>query len=136
MVLGEMNEPGNRIDPSAHEDSPRRRHRWHHFFSFTDYRVSAYLDFHPRQSAGSGEDVVTHSKMISLALNLVPFAGIAFLWFIAVVRDRLGELEDRFFATSPPTAVAIPSASPTCPQLRPTRYPEPEAQSLKVRSGH
>jgi hypothetical protein len=32
-------------------------------------------------------------------LNLVPFAGIAFLWFIAVIRDRLGKLEDRFFAT-------------------------------------
>ena len=36
---------------------------------------------------------------IALALNLVPFAGIAFLWFIGVLRDRLGELEDRFFAT-------------------------------------
>jgi hypothetical protein len=34
-----------------------------------------------------------------IALNLLPFAGIAFLWFMAVVRDRLGELEDRFFAT-------------------------------------
>ena len=32
--------------------------------------------------------------------SLLPFAGIAFLWFIAVVRDRLGELEDRFFATA------------------------------------
>jgi hypothetical protein len=32
-------------------------------------------------------------------LNLVPFAGIAFLWFIGVIRDRLGNLEDRFFAT-------------------------------------
>jgi hypothetical protein len=34
-----------------------------------------------------------------LALNLVPYAGIAFLWFIGVVRDRIGEFEDRFFAT-------------------------------------
>ena len=32
-------------------------------------------------------------------MNLRPFAGIAFLWFIAVVRNRLGALEDRFFAT-------------------------------------
>jgi hypothetical protein len=38
-------------------------------------------------------------KNVNLALNLVPFAGIAFLWFIGVVRDRLGEHEDRFFAT-------------------------------------
>jgi hypothetical protein len=35
----------------------------------------------------------------AVALNLVPFAGIAFLWFIGVVRDRIGEREDRFFAT-------------------------------------
>jgi hypothetical protein len=28
-----------------------------------------------------------------------PFAGIAFLWFIGVVRDRLGHLEDQFFPT-------------------------------------
>ena len=32
-------------------------------------------------------------------LYLVPFAGIMFLWFIAVIRDQLGEREDRFFAT-------------------------------------
>jgi hypothetical protein len=34
-----------------------------------------------------------------LALNLLPFAGIAFLWFIGVLRDRLGQHEDQFFAT-------------------------------------
>jgi hypothetical protein len=39
------------------------------------------------------------SRSVSLALTLVPFAGIAFLWFMGVVRDRLGELEDRFLAT-------------------------------------
>src|SRR5262252_4098775 len=38
-------------------------------------------------------------RMILLALHLIPFAGIAFLWFIGVVRDRLGQHEDRFFAT-------------------------------------
>ena len=36
---------------------------------------------------------------VRVALALVPFAGIAFLWFIGVVRDRVGEAEDRFFAT-------------------------------------
>jgi len=36
---------------------------------------------------------------VLFALALVPFAGIAFLWFIGVVRDRVGEAEDRFFAT-------------------------------------
>jgi hypothetical protein len=36
---------------------------------------------------------------IRTALNLIPFSGIAFLWFIAVLRNRVGMLEDRFFAT-------------------------------------
>jgi hypothetical protein len=39
------------------------------------------------------------SGKVALALNLMPFAGIAFLWFIGVLRDRLGQQEDRFFAT-------------------------------------
>jgi hypothetical protein len=30
---------------------------------------------------------------------LMPFAGIAFLWFIGVVRDGFGRLEDRFFSS-------------------------------------
>jgi len=38
-------------------------------------------------------------SMVEFALNLVPFAGIAFLWFIGVIRDRVGEHEDRLFAT-------------------------------------
>lgn len=40
-----------------------------------------------------------HRAAVAVGLNLVPFAGIAFLWFIGVLRDRIGEREDRFFAT-------------------------------------
>jgi hypothetical protein len=36
---------------------------------------------------------------LKVAVTLIPFAGIAFLWFVGVVRDRLGELEDRFFSS-------------------------------------
>ena len=36
---------------------------------------------------------------VRFALELVPFAGIAFLWFIGVLRNRLGQQEDQFFAT-------------------------------------
>ena len=53
----------------------------------------------PSNPLGPATVVITHSKNISFALNLQSFAGIAFLWFIGVVRDRLGELEDRFFST-------------------------------------
>ena len=36
---------------------------------------------------------------ISVAVALVPFAGVAFLWFMGVIRDHFGDAEDRFFAT-------------------------------------
>jgi hypothetical protein len=38
-------------------------------------------------------------SLIRLSLHLVPFAGIAFLWFIGVVREQLGNVEDRLFST-------------------------------------
>lgn len=41
--------------------------------------------------AGSGK--------IRLASEIMPFAGICFLWFIGVVRANMGRYEDRFFAT-------------------------------------
>lgn len=41
----------------------------------------------------------TRVDTASLALGLVPFAGIAFLWFTGVIRDHVGDMEDRFFAT-------------------------------------
>lgn len=36
---------------------------------------------------------------VKFALGLLPFAGLFFLWFIAVARERLGRLEDQFFST-------------------------------------
>ena len=41
----------------------------------------------------------TGSDKIKLASELMPFAGICFLWFIGVVRANLGRFEDKFFAT-------------------------------------
>ena len=53
----------------------------------------------PEGPDGSVEWLQTRSGGIRFAAVLMPFAGIAFLWFIAVVRDRLGGFEDRFFTT-------------------------------------
>lgn len=39
------------------------------------------------------------STNLRLAATLMPFAGISFLWFLGVVRDGFGALEDRFFGT-------------------------------------
>ena len=43
--------------------------------------------------------LTTNQNSLILAFNLIPFAGIAFLWFMGVVRDHLGTKEDQFFAT-------------------------------------
>src|SRR5580704_10874321 len=53
----------------------------------------------PRAAAGSWLTDSGKRAAVAIGLNLIPFAGIAFLWFIGVVRDRIGEREDRFFAT-------------------------------------
>jgi hypothetical protein len=62
--------------------------------SLTLIRISV-----PADPQAAGDWLSNSSNKVNLALNLLPFAGIAFLWFIGVVRDRLGEHEDRFFAT-------------------------------------
>ncbi len=53
--------------------------------------------------AGGGELgsqwVAGSDDRLRLAIVLMPFAGIAFLWFIGVIRDGFGALEDKFFAT-------------------------------------
>jgi hypothetical protein len=55
----------------------------------------------PKDPADAGTWLTdkTRRDLVMLGLGLVPFAGMAFLWFIGVVRDRIGEAEDRFFAT-------------------------------------
>ena len=53
----------------------------------------------PHNPSAESTWVEQNQTRMSVALVLTPFAGIAFLWFIGVVRDRLGALEDRFFAT-------------------------------------
>ncbi|HUS43106.1 MAG TPA: hypothetical protein VMY16_10595 [Ilumatobacteraceae bacterium] len=53
----------------------------------------------PPVEGDSGEWLDSNQYRVNLALWLIPFAGIAFLWFIGVVRDRLGDREDRFFAS-------------------------------------
>jgi len=55
----------------------------------------------PAHPGGTGAWLTDPGKRaaVAVALNFIPFAGIAFLWFIGVVRDRVGEREDRFFAT-------------------------------------
>ena len=57
-----------------------------------------------RSSLPEGADpgsqwLTTGEHKIVLAAEMVTFSGVAFLWFIGVVRANFGQLEDRFFAT-------------------------------------
>ena len=47
----------------------------------------------------SGAWLERDADTFKLALGLLPFAGLFFLWFIAVARERLGRFEDQFFTT-------------------------------------
>jgi len=47
----------------------------------------------------SSDWLEVRSAEATVILGLIPFAGIAFLWFTGVMRDLLGGLEDKFFAT-------------------------------------
>jgi hypothetical protein len=49
-------------------------------------------------STDSGQWLADKSGWVKLAIGLMAFAGIFFLWFIGVVRARLGRLEDQFFS--------------------------------------
>jgi hypothetical protein len=53
----------------------------------------------PTDPLDTGASLAGQANTIALALSLFPFAGIAFLWFMGVVRDRLAELEDQLFST-------------------------------------
>jgi len=53
----------------------------------------------PSEGLDAVEWLDTQAKNLSLAMSLIPFAGISFLWFMGVVRDRMGHLEDQFFST-------------------------------------
>ena len=47
----------------------------------------------------TGSWLDTDAGRFKSAIGLMPFAGLFFLWFIAVARERLGQFEDQFFST-------------------------------------
>ena len=53
----------------------------------------------PDVPGGQGTVNTRFGHALTLSLHLVPFAGLAFLWFIGVLRNRMGALEDQFFGT-------------------------------------
>jgi hypothetical protein len=61
-------------------------------------RGGAQLVFEAQKGTNSLQSLLTDPQrrtLMRLSLHVVPFAGIAFLWFIGLVRDQLGGVEDR-----------------------------------------
>ena len=74
--------------------------------AFAALFITSFLLLRDSPAAGSSAAEIErwylgeHARTIAIVgVYLAPFAGIAFLWFIAVLRDRIGRLEDRFFST-------------------------------------
>ena len=53
----------------------------------------------PGDALEASDWLAQQAKSLTLAMSLIPFAGISFLWFMGVVRDRMGHHEDQFFST-------------------------------------
>jgi hypothetical protein len=53
----------------------------------------------PALSVAQANWIEDQADTLTLGLSFLPFAGIAFLWFLGVIRDRMGYLEDQFFST-------------------------------------
>ena len=61
--------------------------------------IGLLLNTLPEKSEDSLAWLIKHRNSLLLSFNLLPFAGISFIWFMGVVRDYLGEQEDQFFST-------------------------------------
>jgi hypothetical protein len=53
----------------------------------------------PEHPVAGDQWVESGKGRFHIAAVLLPFSGIAFLWFIGVVRDGFGRLEDKFFSS-------------------------------------
>jgi hypothetical protein len=70
---------------------------------FSGLLIASMLLIHSVGQASPGEITAewleTRVHTVTLALGLIPFAGIAFFWYTGVICDHIGDREDRFFAT-------------------------------------
>lgn len=69
---------------------------------FSVILIGVLAQFHASVPATPSTDWLndpSRRQNVQNAVSLIPFAGIAFLWFIGVIRTRLGEREDKLFAT-------------------------------------
>jgi hypothetical protein len=74
--------------------------------AFAGLFIASILLLRDHPSAGSTAAEIRHfylgkhaGRVSLVGVYLAPFSGIGFLWFIAAVRNLIGDREDRFFST-------------------------------------
>jgi len=68
------------------------------FFGTTIFLIHRVVPANPHD-AGAWLTNEASRRDVKIALWIVPFTGIFFLWFMGAVRSRVGQAEDRFFST-------------------------------------
>jgi len=53
----------------------------------------------PAITSDAGRLTEDQVRLVTFGLSFLPFAGIAFLWFMGVIRELMGAMEDQFFST-------------------------------------
>jgi hypothetical protein len=97
--------PGDRVQPVVARRLETPRAAGGAGLAFAVLFVASILLLRNHPSSGSTAEIRdfylgNHAGRVALVgVYLAPFAGIAFLWFIAAIRNLIGDLEDRFFAT-------------------------------------
>ena len=95
-----MTEPSITRDPGRRMSSPRAAALAGVLFAllFTAALVLMRTSLPDQLSSADWLDDATATRL-TIGLSLVPFSGIAFLWFMGVVRDRFQETEDQLFSS-------------------------------------
>lgn len=68
------------------------------FIALTLLTRQPSLSLSSEEIAAWYEDAANRTPVV-IGLNLAAISSVAFLWFVAVIRRRVGDREDRFFAT-------------------------------------
>ncbi|KAF2415741.1 hypothetical protein [Microbacterium sp. B35-30] len=96
-----MTEPTNALSPGRRMNSPRAAAVAGVLFAvlFAAALVLMRTSLPDQASIPADWPDDAAATRLTLGLSLVPFSGIAFLWFMGVVRDRFKETEDQLFSS-------------------------------------
>jgi hypothetical protein len=98
-MAAEPSEQGHGLAPTPVLDQAQRQVRAPWAASIAGFLFSILFTAALVLVRSQADELTPNASIVIGGLYLAPFAGIMFLWFVAVIRDQIGEREDRFFAT-------------------------------------